>query len=213
MVWVKICGITRESDVGSAVAAGADAVGFICGFPASPRNISFERAVELAGDVPPFVSAVLVTTGEVVETRGAELRETRINTVQLYGGAIDPDRLRKTLGVRLIRPYIVQSQDVSLAKAEAAGFDALLTDTYVPGKQGGSGSASDWGLCRRIRDAILPVPMVLSGGLSPENVAEAIATVRPFAVDVSSGVEASAGVKDAAKVAEFIRRVKEADSR
>ena len=153
MVWVKICGITRETDVASAVAAGADAVGFICGFPASPWNIPFERAAELAGEVPPFVSAVLVTTGEVVDARGSELKETRINTLQLYGDAIDPDRLRKSLSVRLIRPYIVQSVDVGLAKAEAAGFDALLTDTYVPGRMGGSGSASDWSLCRRIRDS------------------------------------------------------------
>jgi len=213
MVWVKICGITRESDVASAVGAGADAVGFICGFPASPRNISFERGAELAGEVPPFVSPVLVTTDEVVERRGSELRETQINTLQLYGIVVDPDRLRKTLGVRLIRPYIVKSEDVGLAKVEAAGFDALLTDTYVPGKQGGSGSASDWRLCRRIRDAILPVPLMLSGGLSPENVAEAVATVRPFAVDVSSGVERSPGVKDAGRVAEFIRRAKEADLR
>jgi phosphoribosylanthranilate isomerase len=213
MVWVKICGITRESDVASAVGAGADAVGFICGFPASPRNISFERVAELAGEVPPFVSPVLVTTDEVVERRGSELRETQINTLQLYGIVVDPDRLRKTLGVRLIRPYIVKSEDVGLAKVEAAGFDALLTDTYVPGKQGGSGSASDWRLCRRIRDAILPVPLMLSGGLSPENVAEAVATVRPFAVDVSSGVERSPGVKDAGRVAEFIRRAKEADLR
>ena len=211
MVWVKICGITREADVASAVAAGADAVGFICGFPESPRNISFERAAELAGEVPPFVSPVLVTTDEVVERRGSDLRETRINTVQLYGQANDPDRLRKTLGVRLIRPYIVKSEDIGVAKVEAAGFDALLTDTYVPGRQGGSGSASDWGVCRRIRDAILPVPLMLSGGLSPENVAEAVATVRPFGVDVSSGVEMSPGVKDAGRVADFIHRAKEAD--
>jgi phosphoribosylanthranilate isomerase len=211
MVWVKICGITRESDVASAVAAGADAVGFICGFPESPRNISFERAAELAGEVPPFVSPVLVTTDEVVERRGPELRETPINTLQLYGGVIDPGHLRKTLGVRLIRPYIVQSEDVGVAKAEAIGFDALLTDTFVPGKQGGSGSASDWSLCRRIRDAILPVPLMLSGGLSPENVAKAVATVRPFGVDVSSGVELSPGVKDAGRVADFIRTAKEAD--
>ncbi|MGD0637530.1 MAG: phosphoribosylanthranilate isomerase [Nitrososphaerales archaeon] len=213
MVWVKICGITRETDVASAVAAGADAVGFICGFPASPRNISFERAAELAGQVPTFVSPVLITTDEIVQRRGSELRETQINTVQLYGDAVDPDRLRNTLGVRLIRPYIVKSDYVGSAKVEATGFDALLTDTYVPGVQGGSGSASDWGVCRRIKDAILPVPMILSGGLSPENVAEAIATVKPFGVDVSSGVERAAGVKDAGRVAEFIRRAKEADLR
>ncbi len=211
MVRVKICGNTRESDVASAVAAGADAVGFISGFPASPRNISLQRAAELAEVVPPFVSAVLVTTSEALEGWGSGLKETRIDTVQLYGDDLDPDHVRKALGVRVIRPYILRSDDVLLAKAEAEGFDALLTDTFVPGMQGGSGSASDWGLCRRIRDGILPVPLVLSGGLRPENVAEAVATVRPYAVDVSSGVERSPGVKDHGRVADFIRRAKEAD--
>ncbi|MDA4114469.1 MAG: phosphoribosylanthranilate isomerase [Thaumarchaeota archaeon] len=210
-VRVKICGITREADVDSAVSMGADAVGFISGFPASPRNISLERAGELASRVPPFVSAVLVTTGETIQRSESDVRKTGIGTIQLYGDAVDPGAVRTSLGVRLIRPYLVKSEGTRPAKAESNGFDALLTDTYRAGRQGGTGIISDWDFCRRIREEILPVRMILSGGLRPENVAEGIRAVRPFAVDVSSGVESSPGVKDPDKIAEFIRRAREAN--
>jgi phosphoribosylanthranilate isomerase len=213
VVRVKICGITREADVDSAVSSGADAVGFISGFPASPRNISLERAGELARRVPPFVSAVLVTTEDLVLGSESEVRRTGIGTIQLYGDGVDPGRVRSSLGVRLIRPYLMRSEETHPAKAASEGFDALLTDTYRAGRQGGTGIISDWEVCGRIRDEILPVRMILSGGLRPENVAEGIKLVRPFAVDVSSGVESSPGIKDPDKIAEFIRRAREADSR
>jgi phosphoribosylanthranilate isomerase len=209
-VRVKICGLTREADVDSAVSMGADAVGFISGFPASPRNVSLERAGELAARVPPFVSAVLVTTEETILKEEPAVRKTGIRTIQLYGDGIDPVRVSGSLGVRLIRPYLVRSEETYPAKEASLGFDALLTDTYRAGRQGGTGITSDWEVCRRIRETILPVPMILSGGLRPENVAEGIRLVRPFAVDVSSGVEISPGVKDPDKIAEFIRRAREA---
>jgi phosphoribosylanthranilate isomerase len=210
VVRVKICGLTREADVDSAVSMGADAVGFISGFPASPRNVSLGRAGELAARVPPFVSAVLVTTEETILKEGPAVRKTGISTIQLYGDGIDPVRVIGSLGVRLIRPYLVRSEETYPAKEASIGFDALLTDTYRAGRQGGTGITSDWEVCRRIREAILPVRMILSGGLTPENVAEGIRTVRPFAVDVSSGVEVSPGMKDPDKIAEFIRRAREA---
>jgi len=210
VVRVKICGVTREADVDSAVSMGADAVGFISGFPASPRNVSLERAGELAARIPPFVSAVLVTTEETVLKEEPAVRKTGIHTIQLYGDGIDPVRVGGSLGVRLIRPYLVRSEETYPAKEASLGFDALLTDTYRAGRQGGTGITSDWEVCRRIREAILPVPMILSGGLRPENVAEGIRLVRPFAVDVSSGVEVSPGIKDPDKIAEFIRRAREA---
>jgi phosphoribosylanthranilate isomerase len=141
------------------------------------------------------------------------VRKTGIGTIQLYGDAVDPGAVRTSLGVRLIRPYLVKSEETRTAKAESNGFDALLTDTYRAGRQGGTGIISDWEVCRRIREEILPVRMILSGGLRPENVAEGIRTVRPFAVDVSSGVESSPGVKDPDKIAEFIHRAREEDSR
>ena len=174
VVRVKICGITREADVDAAVSSGADAVGFISGFPASPRNISLERAGELARRVPPLVSAVLVTTEDLVLGSESEVRRTGIGTIQLYGDGVEPGRVRSSLGVRLIRPYLMRSEETHPARAASQGFDALLTDTYRAGRQGGTGVISDWEVCRRIRDEILPVRMILSGGLRPENVAEGI---------------------------------------
>jgi phosphoribosylanthranilate isomerase len=207
---VKICGITREEDLDSAVHAGADAVGFISGFPASPRNISLQRAGSLAARVPPSVSPVLVTNAATLRQSDGAVRETGIGTLQLYGSGFDPLAIRQVLGVTIIRPYLVKSEDPDPAMAAAMGFDALLTDTFLEGYDGGTGRSSDWSVCRRIRDSLLPKPLVLSGGLTPENVAEGIRSVRPQAVDVSSGVEVSPGIKDREKVAEFVRRAKEA---
>jgi phosphoribosylanthranilate isomerase len=212
-VRVKVCGLTREVDVEAAVSAGADAVGFISGFPDSPRNLSLDRVRELAGRVPPFVSAVLVTTQETVALRELEVRRAGVDALQLYGEVPDALSLRASLGVKLIRPLLLGPGGSLEPRPDSTGFDALLTDTLRPGMLGGTGVRSDWTVCRRIRDAVLPLPMVLSGGLRPENVADGIRAVRPFAVDVSSGVESSPGVKDAARLAEFVRRAREASSR
>ncbi len=116
--------------------------------------------------------------------------------------------VRDSFGARLIRPYLLKSSDTERAKAEARGFDALLTDTYKAGRHGGTGHACDWTICETIRSAIDPIPLVLSGGLNPENVAAAIRQVGPFAVDASSGVESSPGLKSARRVQEFVRNAK-----
>jgi phosphoribosylanthranilate isomerase len=210
MLRVKICGITRELDVGFAILAGADAVGFIVGFPESPRNVSLQRAVELAHKVPPFVDAVLVTTLDVVNAEPG-LKGGKFDALQLYGEVPDPDSIRRATGARLIRAYSAKSDDVQTAKSMAAGFDAVLLDTFVEGKDGGTGMAADWSMCRNIKYAIAPTHTILSGGLNPANVAAAVNVVRPFAVDASSGVESSPGVKDPGKVMEFIKRAKVAD--
>lgn len=210
MFRVKICGITRGEDLECAVRAGADAVGFISGLYSSPRNVSLERARELAQSAPASISTVLVTNSATVRESAAAIRETGVRMLQLYGEGFDPLDVRRSLGVGLIRPYLVQSADPRPAKASAVGFDALLTDTYLQGYLGGTGKASDWSACRGIRDALLPTPLVLSGGLTPQNVAEGVRSVRPFAVDVSSGVESSPGVKDPKKVSDFVSRAREA---
>jgi phosphoribosylanthranilate isomerase len=207
-VRVKICGLTREQDVAAAVAAGADAVGFIVGFEYSPRNITIARAGELIRKVPPFVDSVLVTTSDLVSRLPSEVKLARPDVIQLYGDSSDPGEVRERFGVRLIRPYQLVTPDLEKARREAKGFDALLTDTYKKGRQGGTGETSDWALCQSIRSAIAPLPMVLSGGLNPENVAEAVRTVGPYAVDASSGVEGSPGLKDAGKVRDFVARAK-----
>jgi phosphoribosylanthranilate isomerase len=211
MVRVKICGMTRAEDVDAAIMGGADAVGFIVGFPSSPRNLTVDYAAGLARRVGPFVDAVLVTTTDVVKNDLAKVKALRPDAIQLYGDSISPGDLRGSLGVRLIRPYLLKSTDPADAKRAVDGFDALLTDTYVAGAHGGTGRTSDWAVCADVKSAIAPTPLVLSGGLNPQNVEEAVRRVRPFAVDVSSGVESSPGVKDHHKVSAFIRMAKEAD--
>jgi len=212
MLRVKVCGLTREEDVRAAVEAGADAVGFIVGFPSSPRNLSLEAAGRMMQGVPPFVETVLVTTTGVVSEDTEAVRRARPQTIQLYTNGGAPEGLRASMGVRLIRPYLVESSDVGAAVGASRGFDALLTDTYLPGRQGGTGVPSNWVLCSEIRAAIEPVPMILSGGLNPENVASAVGIVRPYAVDVSSGVELSPGVKDPGKISDFIRAARSGDN-
>lgn len=206
MTRVKICGLTRVEDVASAVEAGADAVGFISGFTESPRSISFERAAELIRKVPPFVDAVLVTRAEVAERHPNRIRQMRPSAIQLYGQVTDPVGLKMKLGVKLILPHFVKQDGNQIG--DMKGFDAVLSDTYRKGAFGGTGEVSDWELCRRLRDEIAPIPFILSGGLNPENVEEAISLVRPFAVDASSGVEASLGLKDRSKVRAFVDRAR-----
>jgi phosphoribosylanthranilate isomerase len=211
MVRVKICGMTRAEDVDAAVMAGADAVGFIVGFPSSPRNLSLEDAAKLARRVGPFVDAVLVTTTDVVKNDLEKVRALRPDALQIYGDSMSIGELRSSVGIRLIRPYLLKSADPAEARRATEGFDALLTDTYVAGSLGGTGKTSDWTVCSQVMSAIAPVPLVLSGGLNPQNVGEAVTRVRPYAVDVSSGVESAPGVKDHHKVSAFIRMAKEAD--
>jgi len=211
MVRVKICGMTRAEDVDAAIMAGADAVGFIVGFPASPRNMTLNDAAKLARRVGPFVDAVLVTTIDVIRKDLARVKALNPDAIQLYGDPVNPDEIRDLLDVRLIRPYVLKSPGLNEAKREVEGFDAVLTDTYIAGSAGGTGKTSDWAVCAGIRTAIAPVPLVLSGGLNPQNVEKAVRRVRPFAVDVSSGVENSPGVKDHHMVSAFVRMAKMAD--
>jgi phosphoribosylanthranilate isomerase len=201
---VKICGLTREEDVALAVEAGADAMGFIVGFQESPRNISLSRAGELMRKVPPFVDTVLVTKAGLVERSLDMIIKVHPAMLQVYGVLPDPEQLKDVLGVKLILPYLMKEGGNGLA--ETRGFDAVLSDTYRRGHFGGTGKTSDWGSCRNLRDRIAPVPFILSGGLNPQNVEEAVTRVRPFAVDVSSGVEAAPGVKDPTKVRAFVRK-------
>ncbi|WP_018076443.1 phosphoribosylanthranilate isomerase [Thiobacillus denitrificans] len=203
-VRVKICGITRLQDLHAACDAGADALGFVF-YEKSPRHLTVESAAMLVRDLPPFVQAV----GLFVNA-GADFIETVLQTVpldllQFHGDETAADCMR------FGRPWIKAvrvNQDTDLLKC-AADFDAargLLLDAWVPGVPGGSGERFDWSLI----PPDLSRPIVLSGGLTPDNVAEAVRRVRPWAVDVSSGVEASKGIKDAHKIARFIANAKEA---
>jgi len=200
---IKICGLTREEDVRAAVSAGADAIGFVF-YPPSPRFVSFERAAELARLIPPFVTTVglFVNAGrDYVENA---LEAVPLQVLQFHGDETETD----CVGFGL--PYIKAGRmrpGLDLLKY-AASFpcaQGLLLDAFVEG-YGGGGETFDWSLI----PSGLPLPLILSGGLHAGNVAEAVRCVQPWAVDVSSGVEAAKGIKDADRITEFVAGVQNA---
>lgn len=201
---IKICGITRKEDLHSAVLLGADALGFVF-YPPSPRNLSIHRAVELARLVPPFVTLVgLFVNADAAVVRGV-VEAVPLQLLQFHGeeGA--------AYCSQFALPYIKAARvQPSLDLLEyAASFPearGLLLDAYSEG-YGGGGKTFDWELIPRI----LPLPLILSGGLDAGNVTAAVKAIRPWAVDVSSGVESARGIKDAEKIAEFIAGVRSAD--
>jgi len=211
-VKVKICGITRKEDLDAAAAAGADAVGFVVGTAASPRNLSLEKAEKLFRQVPPFVKSVLVA----VPTNLDELAETceKLNpdAIQIHG-----ENLLAAASVRLKIPNIpliwaVNANSLNVLEAASKAtkiFDAVLLDSFANGKYGGTGIVHDWELSKRVKQVIDPKPLILAGGLNPENVAEAVRVVQPYAVDVSSGVELQPGIKDQQKMMDFVKNAKD----
>jgi phosphoribosylanthranilate isomerase len=220
MTRVKVCGLTREEDVDAVVDAGANAAGFISGFSNSPRSLSISRAVSLISRVPPFVTSVLVTTAEALVEHSDVIKRASPGAIQLYGSSFSPSTVRSSFHTYLLKAYSVSRQEgddiadvLSKVKEAVSGYDALLTDTYRKGYDGGTGLTSDWSVCAAIRKTIAPTPLILSGGLRPENVELAIATVAPFCVDVSSGVESAPGVKDQAKIRAFVTKANAAEER
>jgi phosphoribosylanthranilate isomerase len=203
---IKICGLTREADLDTAVECGADAVGFVL-YERSPRAVPVARAAELARRLPPFVMPVCLfvnaASGLIDETVAAIP-----NALLQFHGDESPAECQRTG-----RPYLRAARmtadlallDFASAHASAAG---LLLDAHVEG-YGGGGKAFDWSLI----PARVPLPVVLSGGLSPANVIDGVLRVRPWAVDVSSGVESSKGIKDAVLIRRFCEAVREADAR
>jgi len=214
---IKICGLTREQDVDAAVAAGADAVGFVL-YAKSPRHVSAQRAAQLAQGLPPFVTPVLLFVNEPLEGVRAAC-ELVPNALLQFHGDETPDYCRKATGGT--RPYLraaripmdaAQPFDLLKFAADYPEAQALLLDAHVEG-YGGAGRTFPWS---RLPPSA-SFHAVLSGGLTPANVADGIVQVRPrfrtLAVDVSSGVEASKGVKDAAKIHQFVAAVRSADER
>lgn len=206
---IKICGITRTEDLQAVLAAGVDAIGLVF-YPPSPRYVAPEAARLLAQAVPPFVSRV----GLFVNAEPQDVRETLaavpLDVLQFHG---DEDA---AYCAQFGRPYLKAARmrpglDLLEFARCHAGAQALLLDAFVEGF-GGAGQRFDWSLI----PPHLPLPIVLSGGLAAGNVREAVTTVRPWAVDVSSGVEvagvANKGIKDAEKINAFVAAVKDADS-
>jgi len=194
-----------------AVAAGADAVGFIVGVPSSPRNLTLERAKMLLNHVPIFVDSVVVTAPQNIEEL-AEIGETlKPSAIQIHGkkhfGASEiRENLRHT---RLIKTVYVKTDSLNDASLrDSKSFNAILLDSFTKDQYGGTGKVHDWTLSKQIKEAVAPVPVILAGGLKPENVKEAIHTVKPYAVDVASGVELEPGIKDHGKVRAFVENAK-----
>ncbi|MES2960688.1 MAG: phosphoribosylanthranilate isomerase [Pseudomonadota bacterium] len=207
---IKICGLTRELDVAAAVEAGADAIGFVM-YAKSPRHVSLERAVALAGRLPPFVTPVLLFVNAAAADIGAALAAVPQALPQFHGdeSPVDCDAVA--------RPYLrAVRMDPNVDLLDWAqrfpNAQALLLDAAVDG-YGGGGKVFDWSLLPPDLPADVRSRLVLSGGLSPANVIDGVLRTRPYAVDVSSGVESAKGVKDAALVRRFCEAVREADAR
>ncbi len=202
---VKICGITREADALAAARLGAHAVGFV--FCAkSPRNVSIATGKELASALPPFVMAVGLFVNPAAREVENVLNEVPLNLLQFHGEEA-PDFCAQ-FGVPFIKAARVKAGlDLIQYAHHYRAARGLLLDAFVDGTHGGTGAAFDWSLV----PPGLPLPVILSGGLNPANVGDAIRRVSPWAVDVSSGVEASPGVKDPQKIAAFMKEVRSAD--
>jgi phosphoribosylanthranilate isomerase len=210
-VRVKICGITRKEDLDAATAAGADAVGFVVGTTASPRNISLEKAEKLIRQVPPFAKSVLVTVPKSID----ELRiyeKLNPDVIQIHGGNLPfAASIRKNFPNIPLIGAVNANPTCALDTASKATriFDAVLLDSLAKGKCGGTGIVHDWELSKRVKQVIHPKLLILAGGLNPVNVADAVRVVQPYAVDVSSGVERQPGIKDNQKMVDFIKNAKE----
>ena len=203
---IKVCGFTREADLDGALALGVDAVGFVL-YPPSPRAVTVARAAELARRVPPFVARVGLFVNEDAGAVERAAREAALDLLQFHGD--ESAEYCERFGLPYIKAVRVRPETDLLEGADRfRGARALLLDAWSEA-WGGSGKRFDWSLI----PPSLPMPLILSGGLDPDNVAEAVRNIRPAAVDVSSGVESAKGIKDVARVAAFISGVEHGEAR
>jgi len=201
-VKVKVCGTTRLEDALWAVECGADAIGFIF-YKKSPRCVTAKTVKEICSQLPPFVHRVGVFVNEEAEKINRIAERCGLNVVQLHGD--ESPAFCKKIKSRVIKAVRVQNAS-SLKELSRYEVDGFLLDTFAKDQWGGTGKVFDWDLAWRATKA---GPVILAGGLNPANVKEAIRTVQPYGVDVSSGVEASPGIKDPKKVKAFIKAVRE----
>mgnify|MGYP003397064937 FL=1 len=197
----KICGITRIEDALIAAEAGADAIGLVF-YAKSPRAVSIQQARDIVAALPAFVTTVGLFVNASREELNDVLAGVALDLLQFHGDETPAECESYQ------RPYIKAlrvkpGDDIAQLAAPYAKARGILLDTYMPGIPGGTGAAFDWSLVPRD----LPQPVILAGGLSADNVQAAIEKVRPYAVDVSGGVEAGKGIKDAAKIRAFMRAV------
>ena len=199
---VKLCGITESRDALNAVELGADALGFI--FASSPRQISPEKACRIIAALPPFVKTVGVFVNEDAAVIREQISYCGLDLVQLHGDE-SPDFCRDLLPYAIKAFRIKDEMSLQACTAYHSAIRALLLDTYAEDKLGGTGKTFDWRLAIKAKEAGIPV--ILSGGLGPLNIAEAINRVKPYAIDVNSGVEESPGKKSYRKMKELMDQV------
>jgi phosphoribosylanthranilate isomerase len=203
-VKVKICGLTRDEDVKAAVTAGADAIGFV--FTKSPRRISINTAIRLSGYVPTGVLRVGLFLDQDRSEIDRVLDSVPLDILQFHGR--ETQQQCSVFNLPWLKAVAMDNAgSAKLAEAEYPGALGLLLDSHTAGKRGGSGKVFDWSL-----SAPLSKPVWLAGGLNAENVAQAIRTVRPYAVDVSSGVESAPGIKDSSRISNFIKAVRDVEN-
>lgn len=202
---IKICGITRVEDALAAATAGADALGLVF-VEQSPRHLGLAEASILRRELPPFVSVVALFVNADAAAVWTVIEQVRPDVLQFHGEET-PEFCSSFAFPYLKAARVRPGMDLLQYAARYEDAQGLLLDAYTPGVHGGTGERFDWSLI----PGELTRPVVLAGGLEPGNVGEAVRRVRPWAVDVSSGVEAAKGIKDAAKMAAFIREVRNAD--
>jgi phosphoribosylanthranilate isomerase len=203
-VKVKICGITSVGDAEAAVEAGADMLGLMF-YPDSPRHITEEMAQTIARQLPPFIIRVGVFADQAPEEVFSAMHKCGLNLLQFHGR--ETPEYCAQFGMMTMKAFRIRDA-ASLKEIPQYQTHAYLLDSYVAGKAGGTGAVFNWNLA--VEAGRLGKPIFLAGGLTPENVTEAVRTVRPFGVDVSSGVEQSPGKKDPKKMRDFIAAVRSA---
>ena len=203
--WIKICGIRRLEDGLAAAEAGADAVGFV--FAESPRRIDPEAARFISRDLPAHVMRYGVFVDEAPAEIARIVSVAELDRIQLHG--FEEPMVRELAGTRVVKAFRARDEAV-LEEITAWAVDTFFLDTWTPEAAGGSGTPFDWQLARRASDL---GRMILAGGLTPENVGDAILAARPFGVDVSSGVEIAPGEKDPDRILAFVASVRDADRR
>ena len=203
-VSVKICGLTRDEDVKAAVVAGADALGFV--FAASPRRITIDTAIRLASHVP----AGVLRVGLFMDQDRSEIKRVTnsvaLDILQFHGS--ESERECSAFNLPWLKAVAMENiESIKLAELHYPGAAGLLLDSHTRGKRGGSGKSFDWSLSTPVSK-----PVWLAGGLNEDNVGRAIRAVRPFAVDVSSGVEVAPGIKNASMINTFIKAVRDVEN-
>lgn len=200
---IKICGLTREEDVQAVVEAGVEAVGFV--FTESPRRISIEAAIRLVGYVPPGVLRVGLFLDQAREEIARVVEAVPLDVLQFHGR--ESEQQCRVYNLPWLKAVAMEHADSAIqAERKYPGAMGLLLDSHKAGQRGGSGKVFDWSISRPVTK-----PIWLAGGLNVGNVGRAIRLVKPYAVDVSSGVEAAPGIKDASKVMAFVKAVRKAE--